>query len=147
MARLVATGYTPLVLPTHDLVPQDRELNGDEHGRNHGSDDAAPAAGQEQHDEPILPPPVSGLSPYGVNGTAAATCPAPYSSEDPTLLTQERLLTGYVIVYALRPFMRARVIICASFSPGVYFFFLTTRDVVQLLTSKHRDHTALSLRH
>lgn len=94
VARLVATGYTPLVLPTHDLVPQDRELNGDEHGRNHGSDDAAPAAGQEQHDEPILPPPVSGLSPYGVNGTAAATCPAPYSSEDPTLLTQERLLTG-----------------------------------------------------
>ncbi|XP_049526475.1 uncharacterized protein LOC125946675 [Dermacentor silvarum] len=71
VARLVATGYTPLVLPTHDLVPQDRELNGDEHGRNHGSDDAAPAAGQEQHDEPILPPPVSGLSPYGVNGTCS----------------------------------------------------------------------------
>lgn len=96
VARLVATGYTPLVLPTHDLVPQDRKLNGDEHSRNHTSGEAAPAVvdDERREEDDTLPPPESKVSPYGDNGTEAATCPAPYSSDDPAVMTQERLLTG-----------------------------------------------------
>lgn len=94
----MATGYTPLVLPTHDLVPQDRKLNGDEHSRNHTSGEAAPAVvdDERREEDDTLPPPESKVSPYGDNGTEAATCPAPYSSDDPAVMTQERLLTGYV---------------------------------------------------
>ncbi|XP_077522636.1 uncharacterized protein LOC144133420 isoform X2 [Amblyomma americanum] len=82
VARLVATGYTPLVLPTHDLVPQDRKL--------HGRDEAA--SDQQFHDA-ALPPPHNHQGSES-NATSAATCPAPYSSDDPALLTQERMLAG-----------------------------------------------------
>ncbi|XP_065292677.1 uncharacterized protein [Dermacentor albipictus] len=138
VARLVATGYTPLVLPTHDLVPQDRKLNGDEHGRNHASDDdaaaAPPAAGEGERDEPVLPPPVSGLSPYGVNGTEAATCPAPYSSEDPALLTQERLLNGRYGKLTVN--MKLNTLVTVSFKADHYRLRSTKR--YKELTPAHK---------
>ncbi|XP_077537478.1 uncharacterized protein LOC144149701 [Haemaphysalis longicornis] len=86
--RLVATGYTPLVLPTHALVTQDRLLHGVEHGGYHDTAVAVlPPDGL-----PAPPPGEEQLPVIGLNGTSAATCPSPYSSDDPTLLTQEAML-------------------------------------------------------
>lgn len=86
--RLVATGYTPLVLPTHDLVTQDRLQNGVEHEGYH---DTA-AAVVPQDGLPAPPPREEQVSLMGLNGTSAATCPSPYASDDPALLTQEAML-------------------------------------------------------